>query len=143
MADSIIEHLKSLHTNAIDARKGYEEALADADGRGLTGRFRAMIGLHATNADELAGELGRMGEHADSGGSFMSTLHRTIMSVRGLFGGLDESVLPGLIDGERRNVSYYDEALAEPSLAPDQRTLLAAQRERLQAAVAEMQAEKV
>jgi hypothetical protein len=30
------DHIESLHTRAIDACNGYEEALEDAEGRGLT-----------------------------------------------------------------------------------------------------------
>ena len=41
----------------------------------------------------------------------MTVVHETIMDVRSMFNGLDESVLPGLIDGEKRNVSKYDDAI--------------------------------
>ena len=32
--------LKTLHTSLIDSRNGYEEALEDAEGKGLTPLFR-------------------------------------------------------------------------------------------------------
>ena len=111
LSNDQIDHLKSLHTAAIDARNGYQEALEDAEGRGLTPLFRDMIAVHDRHADELGTALIDAGEKRDDGGSFMSTVHRTIMSVRSLFDGLDESVLPGLIDGEERNVSRYDDAI--------------------------------
>jgi uncharacterized protein (TIGR02284 family) len=110
LSDDQIDQLKSLHTAAIDARNGYQEALADAEGRGLTPLFRDMIAVHDRHAGELGTTLKEAGQKPDDGGSFMSTVHRTIMSVRSLFDGLDESVLPGLIDGEERNVGKYDEA---------------------------------
>jgi hypothetical protein len=34
MTNDILDHLKSLHTCAIDARNGYQEALKRADGKG-------------------------------------------------------------------------------------------------------------
>ena len=139
MSSDVIDHLKSLHTGAVDARHGYEEALNDADGRGMTPLFRDMIALHERNATELAAQLRAAGEQANDDGSFMSTVHRTIMSVRGLFGGLGESVVPGLIDGEKRNVSSYDDALKINGLPADTRLLLTQQRERLQAAIDSMQ----
>jgi uncharacterized protein (TIGR02284 family) len=111
LSDDQIDQLKSLHTAAIDARSGYQEALEDAEGRGLTPLFRDMIAVHDRHADELGSALTDAGEKRDDSGSFMSTVHRTIMSVRSLFDGLDESVLPGLIDGEERNVGKYDDAL--------------------------------
>jgi uncharacterized protein (TIGR02284 family) len=113
MNPSGIDQLKSLHTAAVDARKGYEEALEDSGKAGLTDLFRDMINLHDRHADDLAGRLIASGEVADENGSFMATVHRTIMAVRALFGGLDESVLPGLIDGEQRNADHYREALAD------------------------------
>jgi uncharacterized protein (TIGR02284 family) len=138
MEHDTLEQLKSLHTHAIDARHGYEEALKDAEGQGLTSLFRAMIALHESNANELSAWLVRAGARVNDDGSFMSVVHRTIMGVRSLFGGLGESVLPGLIDGEERNRSRYDEALATPALPADARGLLTTQRGRLDTAIAGM-----
>lgn len=141
-SDDQIDHLKSLHTAAIDARNGYQEALEDAEGRGLTPLFRDMIAVHDRHADELRAALAQAGQKPDDSGSFMSTVHRTIMSVRSLFDGLDESVLPGLIDGEERNVGKYDDALklAFPSAVSGQ---LTKQRGELVEKIAAMKAQKV
>ncbi len=57
MDRQILDHLKSLHTAAIDARNGYREALEDAEGKGMTPLFRDMIALHERHAAALAGEL--------------------------------------------------------------------------------------
>jgi len=140
MAEDIVEHLKSLHTRAIDARNGYDEALEDAEGKGLTPLFRDMAALHGSHAAELEAALNRRGETAGEDGSFMSTVHRTIMSVRGLFGGLGESVLPGLIDGEERNASSYEDALGLPDYPDAERAMLTAQKARIEAALARMRA---
>lgn len=135
-----IDQMKSLHTTVVDARNGYEEALKDAEGKGLTPLFREMIALHEAHADALAADLARHGEQVDDNGSFLSTIHRAVMSVRALFGGLDESVLPGLIDGEERVIGYYDEALA--GCPADERATLSQQRAALQAKVEQMKARK-
>lgn len=66
----------------------------------------------------------------------MSTIHRTVISIRSLFGGLDESILPGLIDGEERVVGYYDEALKD--CPPSETEMLSKQRAALLAKIAEM-----
>jgi len=138
MADGPLDDLKSLHTAAIDARNGYSEALEDAKGHGLTGLFQDMIALHGINAEELRRELAAGGEDVDNEGSFMSTVHRTIISIRSLFGGLDKSVLPGLIDGEERNISKYNDVLASSLLPTETRSLLVKQRDRIASAVAGM-----
>jgi uncharacterized protein (TIGR02284 family) len=143
MQENAIEALKKLHTAAIDARNGYQEALNDAKGHGLSGLFAEMVDLHTGNADELRQALARVGVHAHENGSFMSVVHETIMDVRSLFGGLGSSVLPGLIDGEQRNVAAYDKALEED---PDPRgpfsSLVLRQRDRLRAKLVAMKAER-
>jgi len=137
--NDILDHLKTLHTSAIDARNGYEEALEDAEGKGMTPLFRDMIALHDGNAEELGGALINAGETADQDGSFMSVIHRTIMNIRSLFNGLDGSVLPGLIDGEKRNVSKYDDALQVAASTPAIAGLLSAQRAKIIAKIAVME----
>jgi uncharacterized protein (TIGR02284 family) len=140
MDDAPADRLATLHTNAIDARNGYREALRDAEGHGLTTVFEDMIVLHDRNADELAAALTALGEATDDEGSFMTAVHRTIMDIRGLFGGLGPSVLPGLIDGETRNLAAYDEALAT-ALPAETQDLLTQQRARIAIAVAGMRAQ--
>ena len=152
MATTMLDHLKSLHTSAIDARNGYREALRDTEGKeaeskaieskAMTALFRDMAALHDSHASELARELTRNNELADDGGSFMTTVHKTIMDVRSMFDGLDESVLPGLIDGEKRNVGKYDAALKAPELAANVSGLLARQRDSLQQKIGLMESER-
>ena len=137
-----VDHMKSLHTAAIDARNGYKEALEDAEGKGMSPLFREMISLHQRHADALAHELGKAGVQPDDSGSFMSTIHKTIMDIRSLFGGLDASVLPGLIDGEKRNVGAYDDALKDALPGASLASLLAGQRADLIKKIADMEAMK-
>lgn len=134
-----IDNLKSLHTILIDSKHGYEEALSDAEGRGMTQLFRDMITLRIHDAGELATVLATLGEKPDDSGSFMTTVNRAIISIRSLFGGLDESILPGLIDGEKRIVGYYDSALETAGSSVD-REILTRQRQNLLKIIADMEA---
>jgi uncharacterized protein (TIGR02284 family) len=140
MDDEIGDGLMSLHTRAVDARRGYEEALSHADGNGMAPLFVDMIAIHTTNANELSAQLDALGEHPDPGGSFMGAVHSSIMDVRSLFGGLDESVLPGLIDGEERNVERYNRVLSLRDIPIGLRDDLDRQRQRIQAMIATMKA---
>lgn len=142
MDSDILDHLKTLHTSAIDARNGYQEALQDAEGKGMSPLFREMIALHEGNASELARELTKANQIPDDKGSFMTIVHQTIMDVRSLFNGLDESVLPGLIDGEKRNVSKYDDGFEIARKSPDVAALLHAQRDRIAHKIANMEMQK-
>jgi hypothetical protein len=87
-------------------------------------------------------DLRGMGERASDDGSFMSTVHRTIMDVRSFFGGLGQSVLPGLIDGEKRNVDSYNEVLKTLDLPVRLRERLVQQRVRLESSISDMEATK-
>jgi hypothetical protein len=46
LVNEALDYLNSLHTGAIDARNGYQEALKDAVGKGMTPLFRNMMALH-------------------------------------------------------------------------------------------------
>lgn len=141
MDNEILEVLKSLHTSEIDARNGYEEAVVDAEGKGLSPLFLDMIGLHDRNAKEIGEILTRFGLVADEEGSFMSVVNRAIMNVRALFDGLGDGVLGGLIDGEQRNLAKYDEALK--AVLPDETAeLLKAQRDKIAQKVLVMQMQR-
>jgi len=142
MTNDILDHLKSLHTSEIDARNGYQEALKQADGKGMTPLFREMMELHERNAAELARALARDDEVADEKGSFMTVVHETIMDLRSMFNGLEESMLPGLIDGEKRNVSKYDGAILTARTRPIIANFLASQRDRIVEKIAAMETQK-
>ncbi len=138
----ITDHVLHLQTSVVDARNGYEQALKDSAKNSLVGLFGDMLSLHARHADELGAELVSAGIKPDNDGSFMSTVHRRIMDFRSLFNGLDESVLPGLIDGETRLLSAYDDAIKAASVGTAVHTLLVNQRQSLHQQIASMQSKK-
>jgi uncharacterized protein (TIGR02284 family) len=129
--------LSTLHTTLVDSRNGYEEALKDAGKSGLVTLFEEMVALRQQASVELEPLLLRLGATPDDNGSFMSTVHRTIISFQSMLTDLDESVLPGFIDGEKRILGYYDETIAK---APDiDREVLVRQRADLSDRIEEME----
>lgn len=137
----MIDTLAKLHVAAIDARNGYKEASEDADGQALRPLFNTMRTLHGKHVDELAGMLSALGSKPEESGSLMGVVNRTIISIRSMFGGLDQRVLPGLIDGEERNVVSYNDALSSLDLTTGNRTMLTQQRESLTAQIEAMRAQ--
>jgi hypothetical protein len=99
MKEALIDTLKSLRTSAAGAGNGYDEAIRDTGERGLKSLFRQMGSLHSSNARELAAVLRQAGENADANEMAVPQAAATILS---LLGGQDESILPGLIDGESK-----------------------------------------
>lgn len=132
------EDLKRLHTTLVDSRNGYDEALQDAEGKGLTDLFRQMIDLRTRDAEALRTHVVALGEEPNTDGSFLSTVHRTIISIRSLFQDLDERILPGLIDGEERIRTLYDDAIASSAGENADHALLIAQRDNLDGVIREM-----
>lgn len=131
--------LTALHTSLIDSRVGYEEALEDAGPKGLTDLFREMIALRTGHEVALKPAIEMMGEPVDDDGSFMATVHSTVISIRSLFNDLDEAILPGLIDGEKRILDSYDDAMKHQSIAAKTQSLLADQRAEVEEKIRSMQ----
>jgi uncharacterized protein (TIGR02284 family) len=142
MSHGLLENLKSLHTAAVDARSGYEEARDDAGGGDMRPLFQAMIAVHTRNADDLSHVMQRSGAPVGEDGSIMTTVNRTVMSLRSLLGGLGGNVVPALIDAEKHNLSRYDHVLTSAEAPADVREILLKNRERLEAAVAQMRTRK-
>lgn len=140
MYSQLLDHLKSLHSGAIDARDAYEQALRESEGYGLSELFERMTAFHQSRALELAQVLAQFGAAPEAGGSFLTAIQRTLTSIRAIFDRQSESILPELIDGETANVGHYEEALALPGTDPAIRDLLVAQRDRLRIEIAAMRA---
>ncbi len=105
--------LATLHTALIDARNGYEEAIRDAEQPELKTLFRRLKLVHEKAHAELHHMLLARGMKPDDGGSFMSTVHKTVISVRSAVSGLDEEALPAFAEGEERIVEDYDKAIGD------------------------------
>ncbi|MGJ4950269.1 ferritin-like domain-containing protein [Bradyrhizobium sp. HKCCYLS20291] len=132
------DSLKTLHTALVDARNGYQEAQADADTPALKALFAEMIALKERDHAELHDALRRMGETPDESGSFMSTVHQTVIRVRAAVTGLGTNALSSFASGEEQILSQYDEALKDCVGDAATTAMLTRQRGTLQAKVAQM-----
>lgn len=133
--------LTSLHTTLIDSRNGYEEALKDASEDGMMTLFQEMVALRTAAAVELEPLVRAAGGELKQDGSFMSTVHRAVISFQSILTGLDETILPGLIDGEKRVLSSYDDAIKAAS--GEALGVLQRQRQELLQRIAEMERRRV
>jgi uncharacterized protein (TIGR02284 family) len=136
-----LDKLKALHTLLIDSRNGYDEAFADAEGKGMSSLFRDMMAFHQHSAEALGAYLKSYGEIVDDQGSYMTTVNRTVITIRSLFGGLDETIIPGLVDGELRIAAHYDDVIAACPADAAEFPVLAAQRDNLQGKIDQMRSQ--
>ncbi len=108
-----LNSLKSLHTALIDAMQGYEMAIESAESREIKTVFEEMRLNHRRAHADVDALLRAKGETPDESGSFMSTVHKTVIAVRSATTGLDYSSLKSFADGEERNLKAYDDAIQE------------------------------
>jgi uncharacterized protein (TIGR02284 family) len=134
------ESLKSLHTILIDAEKGYETALADAKTPEMKAIFERMSALHAKAHSDVHAILLAKGERPDESGSFLSVVHKTVISIRSAVKGLDRSSLPSFADGDERILGAFDRAIADTGASDPAVGVLRKDREALVAAIAELKA---
>lgn len=113
------ESLASLHTAIVDARNGYEEAIGRAELPELRAIFQRVKALHEKARTELHETLLVRGLSADDSGSFMSTVHKAVISA---VTGLDDESLSAFASGEERIVEDYEKAIEDN---PDDDALVA------------------
>jgi uncharacterized protein (TIGR02284 family) len=109
----LTETISALHTQLVDAVKGYEEAKELAKRNPIGSLCADLREVHLKHAHELAGLLLEHGHRPDADGSYMSLVHKAVLNVRFAFTADETSLLPGLRDGEKRILASYDDALRE------------------------------
>lgn len=131
------DQLKKLHTALVDTRGAYELAARETEDAQVASICREMIALRRTDHEELHRALIAAGEKPDDDGSFMTTVHETVVAVRAAFTGIGKKTLPAFISGEEEILKLYDEAIAEAADA-GATDLLRRQRARLASEIGKM-----
>jgi uncharacterized protein (TIGR02284 family) len=110
MADSA--SLMELHTALVDTCKGYDEAIQDAEKPQLKTLFEKAKFVHEKAHAEIHAILNARAANPDDEGSFMSAVHKVVISTRAAVVGLGESSLSSFASGEERIVEVYDKAIS-------------------------------
>ena len=132
------DSLKKLHTSLVDNRKGYEKAVEDAEPN-VKALFSEMAALKAKQHAELHAGLSRLGEKPDDSGSFMATVHKTVIGVRAATTGLGTNSLSSFVMGEKQIVDEYDDAIEECSSDRELVETLTRQKQALLTKISEME----
>ena len=130
-----LDALETLHDRTVDVLAGFETMVDKAEPafRPIAERFRE---LHRRQATALAALVTAGGRTPDADGTFMSTVNRTVVSLRALFDEIDEDVMAQVESGERNVLDAFDAALAQDQTA-DTRAALASMRQDLTHLLAE------
>jgi len=112
-----VETLSTLYTTVVDAVKGYDEAAKIAKRDQIGTMCAELKKTHMGHAHDIAGLLLERGERPDADGSYMSVVHKIVLNARFMITADEESLLPGLRDGEKRLLEVYDDTLREAEIA--------------------------
>ena len=133
-----IDTLASLHTILIDTRAGYEEAAKDAKAPGLAAFFREMAALRREDHEKIHQNLVALGARPDENGSFMATVHQTVISLRAALIGINRSALGSFASGEEHVLKAYDQALSDNRGKSEITATLTRQRQRVVGKIEQM-----
>lgn len=136
VSDNLSE-LATLQVRYTDAANGYEKGVDNADAQ-MRPIFEKLVDLHRKGATEAANILVAHGGEPDQDGSWMSLVHETIMSARGLFGDVDESAISGIIDGEQRLLDQIGTVLSQNLWTETERRTIEAQRDQINSVLASL-----
>ncbi|WP_306118841.1 MULTISPECIES: DUF2383 domain-containing protein [unclassified Roseitalea] len=126
--------LATLQTRHVDAAKGYEEAAKRDEGE-IAAVCQSLAELHNEQAETLSRILIANGGEPDADGSWLSLVHRSVLTVRDWADRLDQDMLNGFIDGEKRILEQFDTVLDQTGWSDDERRQLVAQRDRIEAEI--------
>lgn len=135
-----VDAIKKLHTSMIDTRDGYEKARTEAEEPEVKALFDEMLALRHKHHEQLHRVLTAMGEEPDESGSFMSSVHRTVIAVRSAVKGVDRDALSSFASGEENIVKEYDDALGQDDIHAETTDLLTRQKAALLAKIDQMKA---
>ena len=100
-----------LHTALVDTCNGYQEAIKDTDKPELRALFRRAKVIHEKAHAEIHAFLSTTSGSPDDEGSYMSTVHKTVISLRAATVGLDDGSLSAFASGEETLAEAYDKAI--------------------------------
>ena len=136
----IADAVNDLITVNYDGEKGYKESAEDVKDARLKSWFREYAQQRYDFGHELKGELSQIGATPDKGTSIAADIHRIFIDLKSAVAGNDEAaVINECIRGEENAVERYDKVLAHEALPASTRTVVARQRNQIQAALGKMQ----
>lgn len=126
--------VSQLSTDIVDVVKGYSvmEDRADGDLKPIVQRLHA---LHETHSAALLSALETIGGRPEDTGSIMGMVHTAVATARDWFDSLDTTALPQIIEGEKRLITSYNDAIETTADLHELRDLLLDQRAAVQAQI--------
>ena len=137
---AIIDAINDLITVNYDGERGYKESAEDVTDARLKAWFREYAQQRYDFGHELKSELTQLGGKPDKGTSIGADIHRIFIDLKSAIAGNDEkAVINECIRGEENAIERYDKVLNMSELPASARTVVARQRNQIQAALGKIQ----
>jgi uncharacterized protein (TIGR02284 family) len=121
-----IATLNTLTTTLIDSVNGFEDAAANIEGSSrLQQLFRERASERRQVAEELRGEIARLGGNPDDDGSFLGKTHQRFLDLKAAVTGRDEQAIINEVErGEDYLKEKFETALESGNLSGESRTIV-------------------
>ncbi len=107
-----VEAVQKVLTRTIDALAGYDKMLPEAEPE-VAPILRKLRETHHTHAEQLSAMIVALGGTPETQGSLMSTVNKTVVSLRAFFDDIDDDALEKVIEGEKWITDAFTDAVEE------------------------------
>ena len=120
-----IRTLNSLIATVIDSVNGYTESAKDVDSPNFKEKFLARAGERRTVAEQLRGEVSRVGGNPEDDGTILAAGHRAFVNLKSAVAGNDDKAVVSEVErGEDHLKAKFEDALKDDKLAPATRAAI-------------------
>ena len=122
-----IRTLNGLIATTIDSVDGYRTSASDVENPRFAELFTARASERSSVAEQLRGEVKRLGGNPEDDGTILAAGHRAFVNLKSAVTGRDDQAIVNEVErGEDHIKAKFEDALKDNSLAPESRTAIEA-----------------
>ena len=122
-----IRTLNGLIATTIDSVDGYRTSANDVENPRFAELFTARASERSSVAEQLRGEVTRLGGNPEDDGTILAAGHRAFVNLKSAVTGRDDQAIINEVErGEDHIKAKFEDALKYDSLSPESRSLVQA-----------------
>ena len=120
-----IRTLNGLIATTIDSVDGYRTSANDVENPRFAELFTARASERSSVAEQLRGEVTRLGGNPEDDGTILAAGHRAFVNLKSAVTGRDDQAIINEVErGEDHIKAKFEDALKDDSLSPESRSLV-------------------
>ena len=120
-----IRTLNGLIATTIDSVDGYRTSASDVENPRFAELFTARASERSSVAEQLRGEVKRLGGNPEDDGTLLAAGHRAFVNLKATVTGRDDQAIVNEVErGEDHIKAKFEDALKDDSLSPSCRTVV-------------------